>query len=340
MSEQTMSINDVVTDLANYLSNYANLTIGMKLNDKGEIDMTLLDPDSEKELKALQNAIAYTIKTYQPGNDMDGIFQDIVSVINKISNDENPELGNQFDQMQFNILNDTYIPLQPRNIKDLTYYQAFARRILLGKIGMQLFYERAKETVEQTVNITLDRINNFVEGTPSVNIPHMEDIMDFLKETTISAIDQIETNCNETIKPQYQKVIDIFYLIKHTALQLLGATSAGYVFEIWPERKQYVNDNGELVNNFERIHLDNIISILQKTNCRKIGNDSEKVIASQPQTGFDVSSIADSGKALTTDSYFNRKKGGKSKKRRKSGKRKTRRKQKKRKTRRKRRCKK
>jgi len=334
-----MSINDVVTDLANYLSNYANLTIGMKLNDKGEIDMTLLDPDSEKELKALQNAIAYTIKTYQPGNDMDGIFQDIVSVINKISNDENPELGNQFDQMQFNILNDTYIPLQPRNIKDLTYYQAFARRILLGKIGMQLFYERAKETVEQTVNITLDRINNFVAKTPEVNIPHMEDIMDFLEETTISAIDQIETNCNETIKPQYQKVIDIFYLIKNTALELLGATSAGYVFKIWPERKNYVNDQGQFVDQCERIHLDNIISLLQKTNCRKIGNNSKQVTESQQ--GYDASSsIADSGKALTTDSYFNRNKGGKSKKRRKSGKRKTRRKQKKRKTRRKRRCKK
>lgn len=349
MSGQTMNIESVVNQLAAKLNVYAGITSKFKMqgkiNENGEIDISQLEQSDVDELNKSRNEIALEIASYQPKNDTDGIFPDIVSVITKISNEGNAGVGEQFDQIQFNILNDTHKPLD--EIESPDFYQALASRILLGMMGMQLFYIQAKDTVRQNVNNILDKINDIGTILPEINIPHIEEIMDTLSETTKSTIKQIDNTCNETIKPRVEKVIGIFELIKNTALQLFNATATGYVFNIWSDRKKYVNNNGELVDDIERIRLENLVSVLQEENCRNIGKEDDvEAIYTQPveyerldRTAKKKTGIGDQGRALTTGSLRGSL-GGKSKKRRKSGKRKTRRKQKKRKTRRKRRCKK
>lgn len=313
-----LKISDVVDDLAKALNEYAKATNAV--------------PQSSDELIRLKKNIRDKIKAYQPLNTQDGIFDDVIALLPE-------DAMEQFVKIQFNILNNVDDSVGVVNENDYTLMESLAKRFLVGKTGLELFYTTAADSVEDKIT----KLLNEIDTLPPVDIPDIYEIKDTILKKKNDIMKSTADVCNK-MKPHFNYVLNIIDLIQNTAKQLWNLTGDQYTHDIWGDREYFVNDDGTLADPIERIRQKIIIDFIKEQNEKCKGPDRSITLNLEyPHTDTYKTITNNLNKSAMPRSETigpGIRRGGKSKKRRKSGKRKTRRKQKKRKTRRKRRCKK
>ena len=247
-----MTIQQVLEELKKALNEYAEAT-------------SL--PKNEKKLANVKNLrlkIRNIISSYQPDNEQEGIFDDIISLLSE-------EDIERFKQVQLNILSDEDTPISI-NTEDMN---TLAKYFLLGKAGFKLMYENTKENLNNMIENSIDKIVNGMSKIPAIPI-YNGTLSDFVEATNVKSTKNISvasskiSDCKETINKTVKSFVSFIDRIKNTVDQLFTLTLPEYQHEIWGDRSKYVNEDGTLVDPVEQIRLNMIIDYLNKNKvCRR-----------------------------------------------------------------------
>jgi hypothetical protein len=249
-SGSIMSIHEVVNNLTNVLNEYAIATQKYAITKKKK--------DLDNVIR-LRRVIQNQIKSYQPENTQEGIFDDIITLLPE-------ESMNRFVNVQKNILSESD-DIVPINEEDMTYIDVLAKNFLLGKAGIKLMYENTQDNLDTMMSSFIPKIVNKMSNLPAIPI-HNESWRDFVDQATTDiskTTSNIASKCNEAISNNFKSFVSFIDTIINTADQLWNVTPPDYQHKIWGDRSLYVNEDGTLVDPVEQIRLDIILDNFKKS---------------------------------------------------------------------------
>jgi hypothetical protein len=242
-----MTIQQVVDDLKNALNDYATAT------QTGDLD----------NVKRLRGVIQNKIKSYQPENTEEGIFDDIISLLPE-------QTFNQFIEIQKNILNENDNNIVPIDPLDKNFIDKLAKNFLLGKAGFNLIYKNTQNNLNTMAGSFIDKVAYVTSQIPELPLHKFDDdkllkLVDESKQNISAASSGIAADCKKAIDTNVKSFFSFIDIIKNTVDQLLKLTPTEYEHPIWGDRRLYVNEDGTLVDPVEQIRLNMIIDELKKS---------------------------------------------------------------------------
>jgi len=245
-----MSIDEVVKELKNALNDYATAT------QTGDLDTA----------KPLRTKIRNIIRSYQPENEEEGIFDDIISLLPEPTFD-------QFIAIQKNILNDKDTPIRI-NTKDITLIDKLAKDFLFKKAGFKLIYENTQKNLDKMAGSFIDKVAYVTSKIPELPSHEIDDetlrnLVDKSTQNISAASSGIAADCKTAIDTNVKSFFSFIDMIKNTVDQLLNLKPTEYEHDIWGDRSKYVKKDGTLVDPVEQIRLNMIIEELKKS-CGKL----------------------------------------------------------------------
>jgi hypothetical protein len=222
------------------------------LDENGNI--VVEDRKEVENVTSLRRKIQNIITSFNPNNQEDGIFDDIIALL--------PETQiEQLAQAQKNILSETdqFLPINP---DEYSFMESLAKNFALGKAGVKFAYETQAEILDKTISSYLPKIVNKLSTIPE--IPNFESLNNFFKKITPGKID----SCNQNMFNDVNNSVSTFFeIIKNTADQLWNMTPTQYQHRIWNVRSKFVNEDGTLVDPVERIHFELIKDLIKIQYC-------------------------------------------------------------------------
>ncbi len=220
-----------------------------------------------KKAKDLRGVIRNIIRSYQPENTQEGIFDDIISLLPE-------ESMEQFVAVQANILSesDNIVPI---NKKNLTYMDALAKNFLLGKAGLKLMYNNAQNNLDTMTGSFIDKVANVMSRMPQLPPDYeitdntLRELVDKSKQNISAAASGIAECKSKMIDNNVESFVSFINVIKNTVERLWNFTPDDYEHQIWGDRSLYVNEDDTLVDPVEQIRLNMIIEEYKKS-CGKL----------------------------------------------------------------------